>query len=40
MTEQENSLLHIPYADIVAFFKAHPAIWFVIQRMMEDAGDS
>jgi hypothetical protein len=39
MNEHKNQLMHIPYDEIVAFFKAHPAIWYTIQRMM-NAGTS
>lgn len=31
-----NSLINIPYDEIVAFFKAHPAIWYTIKRMMNE----
>jgi hypothetical protein len=37
MNEHKNKLIGIPYEDIVEFFKAHPAIWYTIQRMMKDA---
>ena len=35
-TTMENRMIHITYAEIVAFFKANPAIWYTIQRMMAD----
>lgn len=34
------NLIHIPYSEFVAFFKAHPAIWHTIKRMVEDASNS
>lgn len=36
MNEHQNQLMHIPYEEIATFFKAHPAIWFTIQKMVED----
>ena len=36
MNEHQNQLMHIPYAEIANFFKAHPAIWFTIQKMVEE----
>jgi len=36
MNEHQNQLMHMPYADIAEFFKAHPAIWFTIRKMVEE----
>lgn len=36
MNEHQNQLMHIPYEEIATFFKAHPAIWYTIQQMVED----
>lgn len=36
MNEHQNQLMHIPYEEISTFFKAHPAIWHTIKKMVEE----